>query len=299
MGRPHCQGLGRGRQASFGIGYSRLVHEGRQRRLHTRAPFMITNVTIIGAGKVGTSVKFKLGDDGITVAVNLVSAREFLSLGTSVIPSSSASVIVLACRDSQLTDSVALLAEHYAHALTGVLVLHVNGSRGSDVLCPLKEHGALISAAHPFQTFAKADAALLDSIGWGVECDDDAWESTAEFVSLTGGVPFRLPRTDAVSKRRYHAAAVAASNFTYAAYDLARKLAEDVDIPVETFLAPIMRQTVENAIEAIQQGRPFPITGPLVRGDMDAVQRQRQAMPDQLRQQYDHLLNALAEAIGR
>ena len=265
---------------------------------------MISTVTIIGAGKVGRSIEAQAvipTQAEIHTRTSVISAREFLSSSTpgqahsSFVPGHS--VVVLACRDSQLGDIVAVLAEHYAQSLAGALVLHVNGSRGTDVLRPLQEHGALISAAHPFQTFAKADAVLLDNIGWGVECADDAWEPTAEFVRLTGGVPFRLPRTDAASKRRYHAAAVAASNFTYAAYDLARRLAEDAGIPVETFLAPIMRQTVENAIDAIKQDAPFPITGPLVRGDMDAVQRQREAMPDDLRQQYEHLLSALAEAI--
>jgi predicted short-subunit dehydrogenase-like oxidoreductase (DUF2520 family) len=157
----------------------------------------------------------------------------------------------------------------------------------------------MVAAAHPFQTFGEADPKLLDGIGWGVECDDDAWPLTEEFVKLTGGLAFRLPKTDPVSKRRYHAAAVAASNFTYAAYDLARELAKEAGIPVETFLVPIMRQTLENAARAMHDDAPFPLTGPLVRGDMDAVQRQLDAMPDHLREQYVHLTNALKEVIKR
>jgi predicted short-subunit dehydrogenase-like oxidoreductase (DUF2520 family) len=157
----------------------------------------------------------------------------------------------------------------------------------------------MIAAAHPFQTFGSVDPSALNGIGWGVECDDDAWPLTEEFVKLTGGLPFRLPKTDPVSKRRYHAAAVAASNFTYAAYDLARGLANEAGIPAEMFLVPIMQRTLDNAAKAMHDGTPFALTGPLVRGDMDAVQRQLDAMPENLREQYIHLTDALKEVIKR
>lgn len=261
---------------------------------------MINSITIIGKGRVGQSI---VGSVGASLRARprslrarpqsiVVSAREFCAHPDSTtIPQSD--VIVLATRDSVLPEVVEKLAMHHADVLRGALVLHVNGSLGADVLEPLTMHGALVVAAHPFQTFAKADPALLTGIGWGVDCADQAWPTTEEFVRLVGGLPFRLPKTDPVSKRRYHAAAVAASNFTYAAYDLARRLAEDVGLPAEAFLAPIMRQTLENAITAMKSNAPFPITGPLVRGDMEAVRRQLDAMPDDLKEQYVHLTEAL------
>lgn len=257
-------------------------------------------MTIIGNGKVGNSVHHCC--DGRNPSSSdlhqaVIPARTFLAD-----PASSAiaktDVIVLATKDSVLADIIRALATHHADVLTGTLVLHVNGSLGVDILQPLTVHGALISAAHPFQTFSTTNPAQLHGIGWGVECDDAAWPLTEEFVRFVGGFPFRLPRTDAVSKRRYHAAAVAASNFTYAAYDLARRLAVDVGIPEEAFLAPIMRQTLENAISAIRSGSAFPITGPLVRGDTDAVQRQLDAMPDDLKEQYVHLTEALKRTVA-
>ena len=231
---------------------------------------------------------------GLHAAV--ISARTFLAdPASTVIPRSD--VIVLATKDSALTSVISALMLHHAGALHDALVLHVNGSLGADILEPLRTSGALIAAAHPFQTFAQADAHLLNGIGWGVECDDTAWPRTEEFVRLIGGLPWRLSKNDAVAKRRYHAAAVAASNFTYAAYDLARRLAEDAGIPVVEFLGPIMRQTLENAVDSLRAGTAFPITGPLVRGDMDAVQRQHDAMPDDLKEQYVHLTEALKKTI--
>ncbi|MBU3678176.1 MAG: DUF2520 domain-containing protein [Candidatus Kapabacteria bacterium] len=229
---------------------------------------------------------------------SLISAREFLADPASTVIERS-DVIVLATKDAVLTEVVGKLATHHSKVLRGALVLHVNGSLGADILEPLARHGAHVAAAHPFQTFSTADPALLTGIGWGVECDAAAWPLTEQFVRLVGGFPFLLPNTDAVSKRRYHAAAVAASNFTYAAYDLALRLAEDVGLPPTEFLVPIMRQTLENAIDAIAHNTPFPITGPLVRGDVEAVQRQLDAMPEHLKDQYVHLTEALRKTVGR
>ena len=281
---------------------------------------MITHVTIIGKGRVGESIGKRLvtdyglrsteygvriTDDRLQISVAVVSARQFLASHHAVpsnqspVTSNPSSIIVLACKDAYLPELIRHLAEHHAKEIRGVLVLHVNGSLGTDILEPLRACGAMIAAAHPFQTFGRVDASALDGIGWGVECTDDAWPVTEEFVKLTGGFPFRLPKTDPVSKRRYHAAAVAASNFTYAAYDLARGLANEAGIPVETFLVPIMQRTLDNAAKAMHDGAPFALTGPLVRGDMDAVQRQLDAMPEHLRAQYLALTEALKEVIKR
>lgn len=261
---------------------------------------MITHVTIIGKGRVGESLGKRI--TGITpitgVTVEVHSSRQVIQSFSSFL-SLTSSVFVLASKDAYLSDLIQHLAEHNSKELQGALVMHVNGSLGMDILEPLRACGAMIAAAHPFQTFGSVGPSALDGIGWGVECDDDAWLLTEEFVKLTGGLPFRLPKTDPVSKRRYHAAAVAASNFTYAAYDLARGLANEAGIPAEIFLVPIMQRTLDNAAIAMHDGTPFALTGPLVRGDMDAVQRQLDAMPEHLREQYLALTEALKEVIKR
>ena len=295
---------------------------------------MITHITIIGKGRVGGAISglFRSNEGSQHAAtlpsiesiksIESISAREFVAgkqhithirsnVGSqhaatlrsieSIKSNESipAPLFLLACKDAFLPAVIQRLAEQYGEHLAGSLVMHVNGSLGTDILEPVRACGAMVAAAHPFQTFGDADPKLLDGIGWGVECDDDAWPFTEEFVKLTGGCPYRLPKTDPISKRLYHAAAVAASNFTYAAYDLARELAKEAGIPVEEFLVPIMRQTLENAAHAMRYDAPFPLTGPLVRGDMDAVQRQLDAMPGHLREQYVHLTNALKEVIKR
>jgi hypothetical protein len=47
----------------------------------------------------------------------------------------------------------------------------------------------------------------------------------------------------------------------------------------------------------MKSNAPFPITGPLVRADEDAVQRQLDAMPMQLKDQYVHLTEALRKTL--
>jgi len=106
-----------------------------------------------------------------------------------------------------------------------------------------------------------------------------------------------LKDTTDIGKRRYHAAAVAASNFAYAAYELGRRLAESVEIDSEKFLVPIMKRTFENAADAIHDDEAFGITGPLIRGDVEGVRKQLAAIPDDLKPMYCHLSRALLEVV--
>jgi len=252
-------------------------------------------VTIIGNGKVGGALAARLRNKNIEV--RLVGSdvwMDWLASGEAI-----GDAIVVALKDQHMQAAIDKIAGYRAHDFTKVLAIHVNGSHGKDVLTSWKTDGAQIAAAHPFQTFSDQDPSALDGIGWGVDCDDATWPAVKAFVELTGGRPARLKKTSDIDKRRYHAAAVAASNFTYAAYELARRLADDVGIDAEHFLVPIMKRTLENATDAMHDEEPFAVTGPLVRGDVDGVRKQLAAMPDDLKPLYRSLSFALLDVVGK
>ncbi|MDZ4744682.1 MAG: Rossmann-like and DUF2520 domain-containing protein [bacterium] len=270
---------------------------------------MIKRVTIIGAGKVGSALATRLKH--AVVDVRVVRHNEFDEWCASNEPTGD--VVVIAVRDTDV--------KHVAEALircwqvgvennsmqTGrpasdspthdrfanTLVLHVNGSMRLDVLQACADAGARVGAAHPFQTFGDADESALDGIGWGIECADAEWPLMKEFVKLTAGVPYRLVLVDDEHKRVYHTAAIAASNYTYAAYEHARRLAQHAGIPLDVFLLPIMERTYRNAARAIEEDVAFPLTGPIQRGDVAAVTRQLASMPDAEKLVYIHLSLAL------
>ncbi|MCX6141203.1 MAG: DUF2520 domain-containing protein [Candidatus Kapabacteria bacterium] len=255
---------------------------------------MISHVTIIGRGRVGGAIYNRLIESKVKTTVVRRDAFDAWCAGKDSI----GDVLIIATKDDVLRSVVARIVEKRGNDLGGVLVLHVNGSLGSEILSPVQAVGALAAAAHPFQTFGNDDPSALDGIGWGVQCDDAAWSTTRSFVELVGGIPWLLTDVTHERKRRYHAAAVAASNFTYAAYELARRLAEDADIPADVFLIPIMQRTLRNASDALEQSRPFAITGPLMRGDIGGVHRQLESIPFEDRDLYRHLSLALLRVVG-
>ncbi len=255
---------------------------------------MIDRVTIVGPGRVGRALYHRCGERDMHV--HLVTRSGFDAWCTSTEPAGQ--VLVIATKDDVLKDVAAKIAATRGADLGDVLALHVNGSLGPEVLSPLHMCGARTAAAHPFQTFGDDDPTALDGIGWGVACEPAAWHDVCEFVERTGGIPWLLTDLSHERKRRYHAAAVAASNFTYAAYELARRLAREADIPADVFLVPIMERTFLNARQALRDGAGFAVTGPIVRGDVDAVQRQLDAIPTEDRDLYRSLARALLDVVG-
>lgn len=257
---------------------------------------MISRVTIIGNGRVGGALAARLRERNVDVhAVDRQHFEAFLSSSDPI-----GDVLVIAVKDAVMPDVIERTASARANDLADVVVMHVNGSLLPDVLAPFQQHGAMIASAHPFQTFRDADPKVLDGVGWGCQASSVLRPSSVvhEFVRLTGGTPVDLGDLTAEQKRIYHASAVAASNYAYAAYELGRRLAESVGISAETFLIPIMRQTFENAADALRAHEPFGVTGPIVRGDVDGVVRQYAAMPDELKPMYRQLSLALLEVVG-
>lgn len=255
---------------------------------------MNLHVTIVGKGRVGGAIHRRCIERGLHVTV--VERQAFETWCSESAPIGD--VLIIATKDAVLPMVVERIVATRAHDLKGVLVLHLNGSASVDVLSPFHGVGAITSAAHPFQTFSNDDPTALDSIAWGVQCDERAWHGTRELVEMLGGVPWLLTDMSHDRKRRYHAAAVAASNFTYAAYELARRLAVDADIPADVFLIPIMKRTLENASDSLKSQTAFSVTGPLARGDVAGVRRQLESVPANDRDLYRHLSLALLHVVA-
>jgi predicted short-subunit dehydrogenase-like oxidoreductase (DUF2520 family) len=264
---------------------------------------MIERVTIIGNGRVGGALAARLRER--SVDVDVVDRQHFEEFLTSTSPIGD--LLIIAVKDAVMRDVIERTASSRSADLDGVVVIHVNGSLTPDVLAPFHHYGAMIASAHPFQTFRDADPKVLDGVGWGCQASgvqrptSDVQRPTSdvrEFVEMTGGVFVDLGEMTPEEKRLYHASAVAASNYAYAAYELGRQLAGRVGISAETFLIPIMKQTFENAADALRDNTAFGVTGPIVRGDVEGVQRQYAAIPDDLKPMYRHLSLALLEVVG-
>jgi predicted short-subunit dehydrogenase-like oxidoreductase (DUF2520 family) len=190
-------------------------------------------VRVVGLGRVGTAIKARLHERGI-----------------SVDDDERAELVLLCVPDGAIRDVAAATAP-------GPWITHVSGATSLTALEPhVRRFGV-----HPLQTFTRAR---------GPEQLDGAWAAvTAEredarahgfwLAELLGLRPFEI-RDE--SRVLYHAAAVIASNYLVTLYRSASRLCETAGAPPEA-LVPLMRRTIDNGFE---------LTGPIARGDWATVE---------------------------
>ncbi len=194
--------------------------------------------------------------------------------------------IILSVPDGQIEIVTRLLAEHFGKRLEGKMVIHASGALDVNVLQVCHNQGARTASAHPFQTFTTASLNALQGIAWGIDCMPEDEEFLGEMIHSLGGNPVILTDETRQKKAIYHATAVVASNFLTMLIATAREFAAVAGIDERLFLAPIIRQTIENSLFTLGTNAPPPLTGPIARGDSTTIGIHRDALaqhPDLLR----------------
>ena len=253
----------------------------------------INRICIVGPGRLGASLAARFGAD----RVSLVHPHPGRALAQ--LPAALQSVVIhdsmrAACADATFDALVLCVGDAQIRTLVkeiaalppiDALLIHCAGSLGREVFDEAAPDRAWrTAAAHPFQTFAdRASAAAFDGIAWGVEADAADRPTLARWIADLGGTAHFFEGPTDSGKALYHAAAVAASNVIVASVELARALSAAADIPAAKFLAPIMRQSLGNALAALDAdgGALGVLTGPIVRGDVATIQRHMTALHDQ------------------
>lgn len=240
-------------------------------------------VGIIGAGQVGSILAEQLNlnqqlsfivsrnknkspyliDKGIS---NKTILRSVLDINNHV------DFIIIAVRDSQIHQVVNELVQIDKSFLRKTIVLHTSGSLNKEELSKLQDFKAIICSAHPYQTFFKQDIKILENIAWGIDCEEDNFEQISELIYSLKGKPIKLSGAALSNKPMYHLSAVAASNFTVALIALAKDLVNKLDLDANTFLKPIINQTVNNSYEYLNKDE-IPLTGPIARADYSIIEK--------------------------
>jgi len=151
--------------------------------------------------------------------------------------------------------------------------VHVSGALPVSALGPLG--CGPVGSFHPLQALPDARAGADRLAGsWIAVTAAEPFASTLDaFAESIGGRPFRLADAD---KALYHAAAVAAGNFTVAALGVAERLLTEAGVPFEA-AAPLVAGIVANVFEL---GPRAALTGPIARGDTGTVARQLEAIAE-------------------
>ncbi|GFG54544.1 oxidoreductase [Mycolicibacterium agri] len=268
------------------------------------------SVGIISAGRVGTALGVALERaDHVVVACSAIShasrqraARRLPD--TTVLPAQEvagrAELLLLAVPDTELPSVVSGLAATQS-VRSGTIVVHTSGANGVAVLAPLTEQGCIPLAIHPAMTFTGADEDIerLPGTCFGITAADDIGYAIAQALVLEiGGEPFRV-REDA--RMLYHSALAHASNHVvtvvldavealraalWGQELLGQEMVNDEPGGIaERVIAPLARASLENALQRGQSA----LTGPVARGDADAVARHLAALAEvdpQLAQAY-------------
>jgi predicted short-subunit dehydrogenase-like oxidoreductase (DUF2520 family) len=258
-------------------------------------------IGIISAGRVGTALGAALERaEHVVVACSAIShaSRERAQRrlpDTAVLPvdevAGRAELLLLAVPDAALPGLISGLAATRA-VRPGTIVAHTSGANGIEVLRPLTEQDCIPLAIHPAMTFTGADEdiARLPEACFGVTASDEVGYAIAQSLVLEiGGEPFRI-REDA--RPLYHAALAHASNHVVTvlldAVEALRSalwgqelLGQEIvgDAPggiAERVVGPLARASLENALLRGQSA----LTGPVARGDADAVARHLEALTE-------------------
>ena len=171
----------------------------------------------------------------------------------------SGSIVLLCVPDREIAAAAGALG-------VGCLVGHCSGAA---TLKPLHPHEAF--SLHPLMTVAADRPAAFAGAGCAIA------GSTGRALDAARGLALAL-RMHAVvvadaDRALYHAAASMASNYLVTLESAAEQLAARAGVPRE-LLVPLVRAAVENWAT----GGAGALTGPIARGDMETVARQRAAI---------------------
>jgi predicted short-subunit dehydrogenase-like oxidoreductase (DUF2520 family) len=257
-------------------------------------------LSLIGPGRAGTTVALALLDVGWRAravagrapdATSTTTAAICLAAQTALVSEAGEGVelVIIATPDRAIEGASLAVADSLE---PGALVMHLAGSRGTDVFDALREKrpDVRVGALHPLQSFPSTSDGVDRLAGsWAAIAGDDEVEKLALSLGLR---PFVVAESDRV---RYHAAAVVASNHLVALLGQVERLAAAAGVPFAAF-GPLVAASVENAF---QLGPANALTGPVERGDLTTVEGHLAALDSAERDSYRSLAREAARLTGR
>jgi predicted short-subunit dehydrogenase-like oxidoreductase (DUF2520 family) len=247
----------------------------------------MTRITLIGMGRLGTSLGNALARAGYGIAGLADSdpraarrARRFIGRGRATSDAAEAAraadLIFITVPDGAIAEVVRALVAG-GSAGPGKTFFHTSGAATAERLAPLAAAGAAVASFHPIQSFPKPTMppAYFRGIAIGLEGDPAALKKGRAIARDLGGRPIILAPG---GKTLYHAACVLASNLFIPLFELAVETMVAAGFPAreaKSALIPLAEGTLRNVkiLDAAEA-----LTGPLSRLDFGTVEAHLEAL---------------------
>lgn len=237
-------------------------------------------IAIVGAGNLGSVLAVSLRRAGFVL--DAVIARPMGSsirkarllakkVGARAITDAAdlkADLVWFCVPDSQISRAARALTQGFRWK--GMVALHASGALTSDELESLRERGAAVASVHPLMTFVPRSRPVLAGVPFAIEGDRAAVQMARRIVRELGGQPFAIRKKD---KSAYHAWGTFASPLLTALLATTERVAASAGVKRKAAvrrMMPILLQTLANYA---QRGAAKSFSGPIIRGDVDTVNR--------------------------
>ena len=246
-------------------------------------------VSIIGAGRVGTSLGYALSKKGYRIKAlsckttsSAKESRKIIGEGKVLTDNAQAAragdLVFMCLPDEEIRRVTKELAVSDVDWLNKY-VFHCSGLLTSEILSPLKDKEAFTGSFHPVQAFSQKRTSLkqFENIYFGLEGCSEALALSQKIASQLGGHPLILQAKD---KALYHAACSIASNFFIVLLDMAFSLLEHIGLQEKQAFQTILPLVKGNLHNVKKFNIERSLTGPVIRGDRESVQQHLEALRD-------------------
>ncbi|MBX3042649.1 MAG: DUF2520 domain-containing protein [Candidatus Kapabacteria bacterium] len=206
-------------------------------------------------------------------------------------------VLFITVRDNQLSDVLDTLLEYQNGNLNNTFIIHCSGFLPKEELALLDDKAKSIARLHPYQTFFIYNNNIFENVAWTADCFENDKSKIIEIVSTINGKVFFIDEIENFHSDKYHISAVFASNYQTVNLKYAENIARLSGNDPAEFIPKIAITTTQNSISEIKStSQNLPLTGPIARGDTQAVLRHIESLKDNELELKGYVLFGLASA---
>ena len=189
----------------------------------------------------------------------------------------SADVYIFSVKDDAISEIAAAVCKNASNAV----FIHTAGSVPMDVF---KEYAQHYGVLYPMQTFSKARRVDFRPIPCFIEGSD---EQTLDLIRhLAESISDQVVLANSEKRRKLHLAAVLACNLTNHCYRLAERVLQEEQIDFRLY-QPLIDETAKKVSEMSPRNAQ---TGPMVRYDVNVMNRQLELLSDERTRQIYRLM---------